>query len=71
MKNANDTIGSRTRDFPACSAVPQPTAPPCKKCKDNLIYKIIYISNTEERGEVGKKMRTKYLWEKSEGKRPL
>ena len=28
MKNSNDTIGGRTRDLPACSAVPQPTAPP-------------------------------------------
>ena len=28
MKNSNDTIGDRTRDLPACSAVPQPTAPP-------------------------------------------
>jgi hypothetical protein len=27
MKHANDTIGNRTRDLPACSAVPQPTAP--------------------------------------------
>jgi len=27
MKNFHDTIGNRTRDFPACSAVPQPTAP--------------------------------------------
>jgi len=27
MKNSNDTIRNRTRD-PACSAVPQPTAPP-------------------------------------------
>jgi len=25
MKNANDIIGTRTRDLPACSAVPQPT----------------------------------------------
>jgi hypothetical protein len=24
MKKANDTIGNRTRDLPACSAVPQP-----------------------------------------------
>jgi hypothetical protein len=24
----NDTIANRTRDLPACSAVPQPTAPP-------------------------------------------
>jgi len=28
MKNYNDTIGNRTRDLPACSAVPQPTASP-------------------------------------------
>jgi hypothetical protein len=28
MKNANDTIGNRTRDLPACSAVPQTTTTP-------------------------------------------
>ena len=28
MKNSSDTIGNRTRDLPACRAVPQPTAPP-------------------------------------------
>jgi len=28
MKNSNGTIWNRTRDLPACSAVPQPTAPP-------------------------------------------
>jgi hypothetical protein len=28
MKNSNDTIANRTRDLPACSAVPHPTAPP-------------------------------------------
>jgi hypothetical protein len=28
MKNSNDNIGNRTCDLPACSAVPQPTAPP-------------------------------------------
>ena len=27
MKNCSETIGNRTRDLPACSAVPQPTAP--------------------------------------------
>ena len=27
-KSSNDTIGNRTRNLPACSAVPQPTAPP-------------------------------------------
>jgi len=28
MKNPNHTIENRTRDLPATSAVPQPTAPP-------------------------------------------
>jgi hypothetical protein len=28
IKNSNDTIGNRTRDLPACSAAPHPTAPP-------------------------------------------
>ena len=28
MKNFSDTIGNRTRDLPACSAVPQPIALP-------------------------------------------
>ena len=28
IKYSNDTIGNRTRDLPACSAVPQPTALP-------------------------------------------
>ena len=29
MKNSIDTIGNRTRDFPACSTLPQPTVPLC------------------------------------------
>jgi hypothetical protein len=39
MKNFNDNIRNRARDLPACSAVPQPTAPPrtsninCYICK--------------------------------------
>ena len=33
MNNSNDTIEDRTRDLPACSAVPQPTAPPCAPVK--------------------------------------
>ena len=28
-KKSSETIGNRTRDLPACRAVPQPTAPPC------------------------------------------
>ena len=29
MEKSSDTIGNRTRDLPTCSAMPQPTAPPC------------------------------------------
>ena len=39
MKNFNDTIGNRTRDFPACSAVPQPTAPP--RARGKVIVSLI------------------------------
>jgi hypothetical protein len=28
MENSNDTIGNRNSDLPACSALPQPAAPP-------------------------------------------
>jgi len=28
MEKSNETIGNRTRDLPACSAVPQTTVPP-------------------------------------------
>jgi hypothetical protein len=28
LKNSSDTIGNRTRDLPAFSTMPQPTAPP-------------------------------------------
>ena len=38
MKNSIDTIGNRTPHLPACSAVPQPTAPPCAPI-DIYIYK--------------------------------
>jgi hypothetical protein len=40
MKNSNDTIGNRTRDLPACNAVPQPTAPPRWI---HILLKLIYI----------------------------
>jgi hypothetical protein len=36
MKNFNDTIGNQSRDPPACSAVPQPTAPP--RTPKNKVY---------------------------------
>jgi hypothetical protein len=39
-KNSNDTIGNRTRDLPACSAVPHatalPRAPPILKGQKNI-----------------------------------
>ena len=39
--NSNETIGNRTRDLPACGAVPQPTAPPhalfLHECKCNYL----------------------------------
>jgi hypothetical protein len=49
MKNSNDTIRNRTGDFPACSAVPQPTAPPQDttqfshpKTNNNLMFSLQY-----------------------------
>ena len=39
MKNSKDIIGNRTHDFPACSAVPQPTASPrAPGTNCNLLY---------------------------------
>ena len=33
MKNSSFTIGNQARNLPACSVVPQPTAPPCAPFK--------------------------------------
>ena len=38
-KNANDSIWNRTRDLPACSAVPQPSV---QRCAPDF-YKIIVL----------------------------
>jgi hypothetical protein len=38
MKKLNDTIGNQTRDLPACSAVPQPTAPPRAPAYVNSLF---------------------------------
>ena len=53
MKNSNDTIGNRTRDIPACSAVPEPTAPPRAPTqhtvmapKSQLYYSILLYRST-------------------------
>jgi len=40
MSNSNDTIGNRTRDLPACSAVPQPNAPLCTAFKPYIRPKL-------------------------------
>jgi hypothetical protein len=47
MKSSSDTIGNGTRDLPACSAVPQPTAPPlppppkCQYVTDNKLHMFV------------------------------
>ena len=41
MKNFNDTMGSRTRDLPVRSAVPQPTAPDNRKAIVLYTYSIM------------------------------
>ena len=44
MKTFNDTIGNRTRDLPACSSVPQPTAPPrAPVTMINTYYFMVYV----------------------------
>jgi hypothetical protein len=48
MKNSSDTIGNQTRDLPACSTVPQLTAPPrnplvCMDCEQFTIVMPISI----------------------------
>jgi hypothetical protein len=40
VKNSSDTIGNRTRDVPACSAVPQPNVPPRASLSSLVAYKI-------------------------------
>jgi len=53
MKNSNDIIGNRTRDLPACSAVPQPTAPPqyisklYLKDSDNYMFRLSFLNYLE------------------------
>jgi hypothetical protein len=44
MKNSNDTIGNRTRELPACSAVLQPNGPPAA-CSGFIILNLL-ISHT-------------------------
>ena len=46
MKKSNDTIGNWTHDLPACSAVPQPTAPPAACPKLRSVRYNFYISQS-------------------------
>ena len=45
MKKSNDTIGNRTRDLPACSAVPQPTALPRAPEENSYLTNFIIEQN--------------------------
>ena len=57
MKNSNDTIGNRIRDLPACSAVPQPTAPPrgpITNKYDVIFQKHVIINHNTEQTSYGK-----------------
>jgi hypothetical protein len=47
MKNSNDTIGNRTRGFPAISTVPQRNAPPCELKHVALITGVKSIGGTK------------------------
>jgi hypothetical protein len=40
IKNSNDTIGNGTRDLPACSAVPQPTALSVPQCMTLIVFHV-------------------------------
>jgi hypothetical protein len=54
MTNSSDDIGNRTRDLPACSTMPQTTAPPplyptvlTTECKQDVIVRFVkYIFNS-------------------------
>ena len=49
MKNSSETIGNRTRDLPACNAVPKPTAPPRIQTSDETDTKYIKEGNIKTR----------------------
>jgi len=50
-KNSSGTLGNRTHDLPACSSVPQPTAPPRSPTKETWSqkYKCCSVGNSEMR----------------------
>jgi hypothetical protein len=69
MKDSNYTITYRTRDLPACSAVPQPTAPPLipvnrissnTKCNMQLMKHLFYMCKLKSNGTKGKSFKTQW-----------
>jgi hypothetical protein len=63
VKNSSDTIGNRTRDLPACSAVPQPTAPPRAPypvCTYNFCVSYMFLFQYQKRQRKCKYVR-KYI----------
>jgi hypothetical protein len=44
MKNSNDTTRNQTHNLPACSTVPQPTAPPCAPMMTVMNINLPYFS---------------------------
>jgi len=74
MKNSNDTIGNRTRGLPACSTVPQPTAPLCTpytyifllrnhSFKEHMLFDVITIMLLTKPTEI----KIKEMWISFEG----
>jgi len=48
MKNSNDTIGNQTRSLPACSAVPQPTAPQRTPKEEQYLKKLQSLNTSKQ-----------------------
>ena len=62
MKNSSNTIGNRTCDLPACSALPQPTAPPrAASCLAPCLYSRIKEAVMVIAQHVHKKMQIRHL----------
>ena len=57
MKNPIDTIRNQIHDLPACSAVPQPTVPPCVPLDSGVIYKLGQLGVCRQR----QKWKGKYM----------
>jgi hypothetical protein len=75
MKNLNDPNGYRTRDLPACSPVPQPTAPPRTSVihaltRNQLTFgaeKFLSMDEVSQEGEVFRKISSSHLLFRNSG----